>query len=88
MGRHNHDIIMESIHGHEVMHLIADSKQALPKAGWITEIGEKFGGDARFHTCSAENMDAGELLDFLNARGKFVVQGDTWSLEESAICQH
>ena len=81
-------IDMESIHGHEVMHLIADSQQSLPKAGWIAEIGKKFGGDARFHTCSAHNMDAGELLEFLKARGKFVIDGDHLSLGADKICQH
>jgi len=79
---------MESIHGHEVMHLIADSKLALSKAAWITEIGKTFGPDARFHTCSAENLSAGELLDFLNDRGKFVVEGDAMSLDAEKICQH
>ena len=79
---------MESIHGHEVMHLIADAKLALSKDGWITEIGRKFGAGARFHTCSAENMSAGELIDFLNSRGKFVVEGDALSLDAGQICQH
>jgi len=33
-------------------------------------------------------MSAGELLDFLNARGKFVVEGDALSLDAGQICQH
>jgi len=79
---------MESIHGHEVMHLIADAKLALTKAGWITEINRKFGENARFHTCSADHMNATELLDFLSARGKFTAVGDALSLDASEICQH
>ena len=79
---------MESIHGHEVMHLIADAKHALTRDGWIIEIGRKFGPDARFHTCSADNMNAGELLDFLDARGKFVVADGVLSLDAGLICQH
>ncbi|KAL8188425.1 UNVERIFIED_CONTAM: hypothetical protein K2H54_000272 [Gekko kuhli] len=30
------------------------------------------GADARFHTCSASEMDAAALIDFLAKRGKFI----------------
>lgn len=81
-------IITESIHGHEVMHLIADAKLALTKDAWITEIGRKFGATAKFHTCSAENLSAAALMDFLIARGKFDIAGPALSLDATKICQH
>jgi probable metal-binding protein len=78
-----------SIHGHDVMHMIADAGRSFSKSELIAEIGAKFGEEARFHTCSAENMDAGELVDFLIARGKFhSTDEQALSLDESAICQH
>lgn len=79
---------MESIHGHEVMQLIADSTEARSQAGWIAAIGEKFGADARFHTCSAENLSAPELLQFLAERGKFAEQAGGITLDASEICDH
>lgn len=79
----------ESIHGHDVMHMIADADHAFSKAELITEIGKKFGENARFHTCSAEGMTAAELVDFLIARGKFQSSDDqSLTLDTSAICQH
>lgn len=80
---------MESIHGHDVMHMIADAGRAFSKAELVTEIGAKFGNNARFHTCSAENMTSGDLVDFLIARGKFQTSDEeALTLDASAICQH
>lgn len=80
---------MESIHGHEVMHMIADAGRAFSKADLIAEIGTKFGADSRFHTCSAENMTAAELVEFLISRGKFQSTDEqALTLDTSAICQH
>jgi len=79
---------MESIHGHEVMHLIADAKRAFSKAELVSEIGNQFGATARFHTCSADNMTAGELVDFLIARGKFDGNEPSLTLDAAKICQH
>ena len=80
---------MESIHGHDVMHMIADAGRAFSKDELVTEIGNKFGEDARFHTCSAENMTAGELVGFLIERGKFQSSDETaLTLDSSAICNH
>ena len=80
---------MESIHGHDVMHMIADAGRAFSKAELITEIGAKFGETARFHTCSAEGMTGAELVDFLMARGKFQSSDEqSITLDSTAICQH
>ncbi len=70
------------------MHLIADAKIALSKDEWVLEIAKKFGAEARFHTCSASDMTAGALLDFLSARGKLVGTEHSLSLDAAAICQH
>lgn len=79
---------MKSIHGHDVMHLIADAGRAFTKDELIAEVGRKFGEDARFHTCSAENMTAAELIDFLSARGKFSGTEQAMSIDPASICQH
>ena len=52
---------MASIHGHEVLHMILSSKVAFTQRSLIEAIHQRFGEEARFHTCSAENMTAAEL---------------------------
>lgn len=80
---------MQSIHGHEVMHMMADAGRAFTKDELVAEIGAKFGATARFHTCSAEDMDGAALVEFLAARGKFQSAGDLgMTLDVSAICNH
>jgi probable metal-binding protein len=79
---------MESIHGHEVIHMIADADRAFSKPELIAEIGAKFGAEARFHTCSAENLTAQGLVEFLMERGKFFGDENALALDASKVCQH
>jgi len=37
----------------------------------VNAIIEKFGPNERFHTCSVDGFTAKEMVDFLEARGKF-----------------
>ena len=85
---HPDNNMTDSIHGHDVMHMIADTRRAFSKAGLVSEIQQKFGEAARFHTCSADNMSAGELVDFLIARGKFTGEPNALTLDTREICQH
>ncbi len=78
----------DSIHGHEVMHMIIDSQRAWPRQELIAAIQEKFGGDACFHTCSASGMDIEELIDFLEGRGKIVDHGNGFIATVDHVCNH
>jgi len=80
--------MMESVHGHEVMHMMANSGLSYNRQSLLSAIHENFGIETRFHTCSAENMDADALIDFLEARGKFVDMGDGFSTPREKICSH
>ncbi|KGI60689.1 putative metal-binding protein [Prevotella sp. DNF00663] len=75
-------------HGHDVLHMMEgnsyDSKESLVKA-----IIEKFGTEERFHTCSVDGMDAEELVDFLEERGKFMPsKQEGFTVDASKICNH
>ena len=48
----------------------------------------KFGVDARFYTCSAENLTADDLIAFLREKGKFIAQADGFSTSPDKICNH
>lgn len=86
--RSNTPTHMESIHGHDVMHMVADSGRTFTQDELIAEIEVRFGVSARFHTCSAEDMTAAQLVDFLKARGKFSGPPEAMGIDPASICQH
>ncbi|HCH51730.1 MAG TPA: DUF2492 domain-containing protein [Proteus sp.] len=79
---------MSSIHGHEVLHFILSSETAFTKESLIEAIHQQFGNDSLFHTCSAENMTASQLVDFLERKGKFIPAEGGFTTSESKICRH
>jgi probable metal-binding protein len=76
------------IHGHEVIALMADTPGAFTRESLAAAIVERFGADARFHTCSADNMTAPELISFLEQRGKFMPVGEGFQVNPERVCQH
>ena len=78
----------ESIHGHDVMHMMLESETPFTRETLKTAMAERFGAEAKFHTCSATDMNAEELIDFLAARGKFVDSGCGFNTAEDKICNH
>ncbi|MEI7954010.1 MAG: YecH family metal-binding protein [Verrucomicrobiota bacterium] len=79
---------MESIHGHDVIEMIQQAGHGFSRAELITAIETKFGADTRFHTCSAEDLTAEGLVEFLAARGKFVGNDSALAIDPSKVCQH
>lgn len=80
---------MDSIHGHEVLHMMLESAEGFASTeALVAAIETRFGAASRFHTCSAEGMTARELVDFLEERGKFVPGGAGFNTEPEKICAH
>jgi len=79
---------MNSIHGHDVMHMMLESDQQFTTESLKAAIAARFGEDARFHTCSAQDMDASELIGFLASKGKFTPAAGGFNTQENKICQH
>ncbi|EMW2191558.1 YecH family metal-binding protein [Enterobacter hormaechei] len=79
---------MMSIHGHDVLNMMIESGERYTKESLVEAIHARFGEAARFHTCSASEMTAAELVAFLAARGKFIPAADGFSTYESKICRH
>jgi len=63
-----------------------DADRSFSRDALLAEIAERFGPAVRFHTCSAEGMTAGELIEFLESRGKFLSDGGGWRVDEGEIC--
>ncbi len=80
--------IMPSIHGHEVLQMMLASGEQYTVATLEAAIIALFGEEARFHTCSAENLSAAELVAFLQKKGKFIAANKGFNTHESKICRH
>ena len=79
---------MDSIHGHEVLNMMLESGEQYSIESLELAIQARFGEQARFHTCSAENMSAAELVAFLHKKGKFIPMESGFNTAESKICRH
>lgn len=80
--------VLESIHGHEVIHMIQESATPWSRSGLIAAIAERFGTEARFHTCSMQGMDSHALIDFLESKGKFLPDQAGIVMDPTKVCNH
>lgn len=76
------------IHGHTVMDLMLASGRTFTRESLADFITERFGAEARFHTCSAAGMTARELVEFLAVRGKFAGTEAAFTLDPHRVCRH
>lgn len=67
---------MESVHGHNVLNLIKEQEVSLSKEALLTAISAEFGKEARYHTCSARELTAEELVDQFIGKGKLIETGE------------
>ncbi|MCF7824620.1 MAG: YecH family protein [Candidatus Marinimicrobia bacterium] len=79
---------MDKIHGHEVMHMMVNSGKSYSRETLRSAIHENFGAETRFFTCSAENMNADELIQFLESKGKFQPAEGGFTTAPEKICNH
>ena len=79
---------MSSIHGHEVLQMMLASGKHYTLDSLEAAICARFGVDARFHTCSAQNLSAAELVDVLQKKGKFIAEEAGFNTRESKICRY
>lgn len=78
----------KSVHGHEVMHFMLEHGGSFTRESLKAAVIAHFGCDTRFHTCSAQDMTAEELIDFLAAKGKFVAGNEGFNTQPDKICNH
>lgn len=78
----------QSVHGHEVMHFMLEQGGSFTREGLAHAIAEHFGAETRFHTCSAQEMTAEQLIDFLAAKGKFIEDANGFNTRADKICNH
>jgi len=78
---------MNEIHGHEVIHMMIQSGKLYSKEVLLAEINARFGVQARFYTCSAQNLTAENLVDFLESKGKFVHETGGFKIAAEKVCK-
>lgn len=78
----------EATHGHEVIEMIVQSGKAYTRDTLRADIVGRFGAEARFYTCAAENLTADELITFLEASGKFRDAGNGFTIDQEQVCNH
>lgn len=79
---------MQQIHGHEVLQMMMRSGKSYTRTSLLADIQGTFGPNARFYTCSAEALTAEGLIDFLQARGKFLPAQDGFQTSPDLMCKH
>lgn len=80
--------VLNHIHGHAVMEMMVRSGKSYTRDSLRDDIHNQFGTDTRFFTCSAEGMNADELITFLEQKGKFVDNATGFSTLPEKICDH
>lgn len=78
----------EQIHGHEVMEMMLSSNRSYSKNSLCEAITDRFGKEARYYTCSQDNMTAEDLVDFLESKGKFIETDTGFNTSPDKMCDH
>lgn len=77
-----------SVHGHEVLNFMLETEGGFSRESLKDAIIARFGVDTRYHTCSAQEMTAEELIDFLSAKEKFIETEKGFNIDPQKICNH
>ena len=73
-------------HGHEVLAMMQGHNYT--EKSLLEAIIEKFGPDERFYTCSAENLTAQGLIDFLKSHRKFKPVDEGFTVDATKVCEN
>jgi probable metal-binding protein len=68
--------------------MMMQSGKAYTRPSLLTDIVAQFGHETRFFTCSAENLTPDGLVDFLQAKGKFVPCKEGFQTSSDVMCNH
>jgi probable metal-binding protein len=80
--------MIQNIHGHEIIDLVSRNPDGLSLAQLTEAVAKQFGASPRFFTCSAQDMNLAELLEFLAARDKIRIEGESVYPGKAPACNH
>lgn len=72
-----------------MLHMMEGNSYAT-KQQLVDAIIERFGAEEQFCTCSVQGLTAAELVDFFEARGKFMpaTGGEDFTVDITKVCHH
>lgn len=76
-----------SIHAHEVLRLLQELGEPCPEGRVREEVVRRFGPDARFHTCSIDDLAFDDLLELLVALRKLERSSAGLSIARERVCR-
>lgn len=77
-----------AIHGHDIIDLVSNHPDGIRLGQLMDIVGERYGRNVTFHTCSAAGMDLDGLLHFLEARDKVRIASGVVFPGGSPACEH
>ncbi len=77
-----------AIHGHDIIDLVSNHPNGIRLGQLMDIVGERYGRNVTFHTCSAAGMDLDGLLHFLEARDKVRIASGVVFPGGSPACEH
>lgn len=77
-----------SIHGHAILNYIIDHGGQVSLDGLRQWARATHGENARYHTCSIQDLPFDAILRFLTERNKITVLDDCASVNVQNICGH
>ena len=78
----------QPVHAHSVLELFALQANGIETAQAVPHIEDTFGTGARFFACSASDMTAAQLMEFLLRREKIVETDGRLHLNRANLCSH
>ena len=72
------------VHAHEILRMMEGNSYTT--GSLYQAIVEKFGQETRFHTCSADGLNADEIIQFLIGKGKFKPTEDGFTMDITKVC--
>lgn len=75
---------MNNTHAHEVLRMMEGNSYTTESLR--AAIVENFGEETLFCTCSAADMNADQIIEFLTAKGKFMPTEKGFTMDKSKVC--
>lgn len=76
---------MNEVHAHEILRMMEGNNYT--RESLRESIISNFGIDARFATCSKGGMDSEQIIQFLEAKGKFKASLKGFTMDITKVCK-
>ncbi|PMH45438.1 hypothetical protein BCU68_10105 [Vibrio sp. 10N.286.49.B3] len=76
----------QDIHAHNLLNLLVETPMSHSELA--ATIASEYGSEARFCTCKQQGLALDDLLEFLLARQKVVIENEKLTVNTSRVCNH